>query len=113
MSTVSDSPQPRELAAELGNRSDAIEALVTLSNCGAARINQLVLIESRHDDSRLGEDLKWLAAMGLVRRESAMGTWDVPDPAAVYRLSTVGAALAGSLAALARACEAALPPSHR
>jgi hypothetical protein len=112
MSAAFRSPQPHNLAAELGRRSDAINALVTLSNSEGATFEQLGHAGACHEGSRLGEDLSWLAAAGLVRRESAAGTWDVIDRAAVYRLSSLGATVASSLAALAKGCEALLPPTQ-
>jgi len=111
MSAVFEGPEPHELAAELGRRSNAILALVTLSNRGEGTVEQLGLDRACVERERLGDDLGWLAATGLVRRESSAGTWDVSDPAAIYRLSTLGAAVAGSLAALANACGVALPPT--
>ncbi|MFI6163093.1 hypothetical protein ACIA59_24465 [Micromonospora haikouensis] len=111
MSAVSGSPAPHELAAELGRRSHAVLALVTLSNHGEGTIEQLGLDRACRERRRLGEDLSWLAAVGLVRRDSPAGTWDIPDPGAVYRLSALGAALADSLAALAHGCGAT--PAHR
>ncbi|GGM29090.1 hypothetical protein GCM10011608_12240 [Micromonospora sonchi] len=81
-------------------------ALVTLSNHGEGTIEQLGLDQACHERGRLGEDLGWLAAVGLVRRDSSAGSWDISDPGAVYRLSTLGATVAASLAALAQACGA-------
>jgi hypothetical protein len=111
MGADSESPQPHQLAAELGRRSGAVVAIVTLRNSGAATMEQLGRACARQGKGRLGEDLSWLAAVGLIRRESAAGTWDIPDPTAVYRLSSLGQALATSLAALAEGCAVSLP--HR
>jgi hypothetical protein len=112
MSAAFRSPNPNELAAELGRRSNAVAALVTLSNQGRATLEQLHERVVAHEGERLYEDLSWLAAVGLVRRESAAGTWDIVDRSAVYRLSSLGAAIAASLAALAKTCDTPHPPTR-
>ena len=53
----------------------------------------------------LGQDLRWLAAVGLVRREPALGSCVVSDPAAIYRLSEPGHALAKSVVEHAKVCD--------
>ncbi len=112
MSAVSGSPAPHQLAAELGRRPNAVLALVTLSNHGEGTIEQLGLDRACRERRRLGEDLSWLAAVGLVRRDSSAGTWDIPDSEAVYRLSALGATVAASLAALSHACGATTAHRH-
>jgi hypothetical protein len=112
MGADSESPQPHQLAVELGKRSGAIIALVTLRSSGGATMEQLGRTGAHHGKGRLGEDLSWLAAVGLIRRESTVGTWDIPDPTAVYRLSSLGQALATSLVALAEGCAVSLPHRH-
>lgn len=112
MSAVPESPQAREFAAELGRRFNAVLVLVAMSNHGDGTIEQLGLDRTSFEGGRLGDDLSWLAATGLLRRESSAGSWDVFDPSAVYRLSAFGEAVANSLAALGRACGIVLPPAQ-
>ncbi len=101
---------PHGLATELARRSNAITALVTLCTLEGATLGELHQAARCPTGQRLGQDLRWLAAVGLVRRESASGSWDVSDPAAIYRLSEPepepepGHALAKSLAELAEGC---------
>ncbi|GAB3147011.1 hypothetical protein GCM10027290_29640 [Micromonospora sonneratiae] len=99
MSADSKVPQPHDLARELGRRSGAVAALVTLRNIDRATLSQLT--KGAHDGGILDEDLNWLAAVGLLQRDSS-GSWDTANPSATYQLSSLGYALANSLTALAK-----------
>jgi hypothetical protein len=111
MSAGSDRHEPHHLAAELGRRRGAIIALVTLGEHEDGATLEQLLRAARSDAGHLtGADLRWMVTVGLLRRESATGTWDIPDPAARYHLSQVGHTLASSLRAVAEALAAPACP---
>jgi hypothetical protein len=106
MSAGSERRAPHDLAAELGRRRGAVIALVTLGKYErGASLGELRRAVGREADHLSDTDLRWMVTVGLLRRESAVGTWDLPDPGARYNLSQVGRALATSLGALAEALE--------
>jgi hypothetical protein len=50
---------------------------------------------------RVDNAVRWLTAVGLVRRTGGAGTFDLNEPGGVYKLTSIGASLTHSLTELA------------
>jgi hypothetical protein len=98
-------PHPRDLADALTRYPRAITILVTLSRHGTLPLDRLH--EDAGDVGPVTTTLAWLAAMGLIRRDSTAGTWDLPHGQPTYTLSDTGALVGGALSRLAEQCDTA------
>jgi hypothetical protein len=91
------------LATLLREHSGAVPALLSLLQVGGSAAFTTVAPELPR--ASVAGALRWLAAEGLVEREGGIGSLDAMGAETVLRLTTLGAALASSIAGLARLME--------
>lgn len=100
---------PYRLAAQLAQTPGAVAVLVALQEHGGSAALERT---GRQRGPRVNDPVRWLTAVGLVRRTGGAGTLDLDDQPATYELTALGAALTRSLTDLA-ARHANRATSHR
>lgn len=93
------------LATLLCEHPGAVPALLWLLQVGGSASFTTVAPELPR--ASVAGALRWLAAEGLVEREGGIGSLDAMGAETTLRLTTLGAALASSIAGLARLMESA------
>jgi hypothetical protein len=89
---------PQRLARELAETPCAVPVLVALQEQGGRAASEAL---GRACPAGVGDALRWLIAVRLIRRHDAQGTLDVDTPDAEYELTEIGASLTRSLTELA------------
>ena len=93
------------MATLLCEHPGAVPALLSLLQVGGSAAFATVAPELPR--SSVAGALRWLAAERLVEREGGIGSLDAVGAGTVFRLTALGAALASSIAGLARLVERA------
>jgi hypothetical protein len=98
------------LTTLLREHSGAVPALLSLLQVGGPAAFTTVAPELPR--ASVAGALRWLAAEGLVEREGGVGSLDAVGAETVFRLTTLGAALASSIGGLARLMESTPAPGR-
>jgi hypothetical protein len=93
---------PHRLVRELADTPGAIPVLVTLQESGGSATRDTLMRACGR--RRVDDAVRWLAAVGLVRRTDGAGTFDLDQLGGVYALTGIGASLTRSLTELASIC---------
>jgi hypothetical protein len=99
--------QWRDLTRQMCEQPCAIPALLSLLAAGGSAAFSALVLE--HPRMALSAGLRWLAAQRLVRCDEG-GSFDAVDVGAVFTLTTLGIALATSIAAIGSFVEQSPPP---
>jgi hypothetical protein len=99
--------QWRDLTRQMCEQPGAIPALLSLLAAGGSAAFSTLMLE--HPRMALSAGLRWLAAQQLVRRDEG-GSLDAVDVGTIFTLTTLGIALATSIAGIASFVEQSPPP---